>query len=35
MTSPPDPVDQIREKISGYILSESEFRGETTFAVGA
>ncbi len=35
MSSPPCPVGQIREKISGYILSESEFRGETTFAVKA
>ena len=35
MTSPADPVDQIREKISGYILSESTFREETTFTVKA
>lgn len=35
MTSPADPVDQIREKIGGHILSESTFRGETTFAVKA
>ena len=35
MTSPSDPVDQIREKIGGFILSESTFRGETTFIVKA
>ena len=35
MTSPPDPVDQIRGKISGHILSESEFRGEISFTIKA
>lgn len=35
MTSPSDPVDQIREEISAHILSESTFREETTFTVKA
>lgn len=35
MTSPSDPVNQIREEISAHILSESTFREETTFTVKA
>ncbi|MCY4262021.1 MAG: NADH-quinone oxidoreductase subunit C [Candidatus Dadabacteria bacterium] len=35
MTSPTEPFDQIREKISGYILSESSFRGESSFIVAS
>lgn len=35
MNPPPDPLDSIRERIAKHVLSESAFRGETSFAVRA